>query len=75
MKVTKLNLGYRHYQRVTCDLSVEERLNSLVALIGVATEGNYICDVLEVMILLKPPIYLLFLTEPSDKESYMNAWS
>jgi hypothetical protein len=46
-----------------CDLSVEERLNALVALIGVATEGNSIRAVLEVMILLKPPIYLLFLTE------------
>jgi hypothetical protein len=41
----------------------EERLNALVALIGVATEGTSICAVLEVMILLKPPIYLLFLTE------------
>lgn len=46
-----------------CDLSVEERLNALVALITVATEGNSIRAVLEVMILLKPPIYLLFLSE------------
>uniref|UniRef100_A0A0D9WJP9 Homeobox domain-containing protein n=1 Tax=Leersia perrieri TaxID=77586 RepID=A0A0D9WJP9_9ORYZ len=30
-----------------CDLSVEERLNALVALIGVATEGNSIRAVLE----------------------------
>jgi hypothetical protein len=33
-----------------CDLSVEERLNALVALIGVATEGNSIRAILEVMI-------------------------
>jgi hypothetical protein len=33
-----------------CDLSVEERLNALIALIGVATEGNSIRAVLEVMI-------------------------
>jgi hypothetical protein len=31
-----------------CDLSVEERLNALVALVGVATEGNSIRAVLEV---------------------------
>ncbi|AQK97182.1 Homeobox-DDT domain protein RLT1 [Zea mays] len=30
-----------------CDLSVEERLNALVALVGVATEGNSIRGVLE----------------------------
>ncbi|XP_062206469.1 homeobox-DDT domain protein RLT2-like isoform X2 [Phragmites australis] len=30
-----------------CDLSVEERLNALVALVGVATEGNSIRTVLE----------------------------
>ncbi|KAG8069444.1 hypothetical protein GUJ93_ZPchr0005g15652 [Zizania palustris] len=30
-----------------CDLSVEERLNALVALIGVATEGNSIRGILE----------------------------
>ncbi|CAD6271220.1 unnamed protein product [Miscanthus lutarioriparius] len=30
-----------------CDLSVDERLNALVALIGVATEGNYIRAILE----------------------------
>lgn len=34
-----------------CDLSVEERLNALVALVGVATEGNSIRAVLEVKIL------------------------
>ena len=34
-----------------CDLSVEERLNALVALIGVATEGNSLRAVLEVFIL------------------------
>lgn len=34
-----------------CDLSVEERLNALVALIGVATEGNSIRAILEVMTL------------------------
>lgn len=33
-----------------CDLSVEERLNALVALVGVATEGNSIRGVLEVYI-------------------------
>jgi len=35
-----------------CDLSVDERLNALVALIGVATEGNSIRAILEVMVLL-----------------------
>ena len=35
-----------------CDLSVDERLNALVALIGVATEGNSIRAILEVMFLL-----------------------
>lgn len=34
------------------DLSVDERLNALVALIGVATEGNSIRAILEVMVLL-----------------------
>ena len=34
-----------------CDLSVEERLNALIALISVATEGNSIRAILEVMIL------------------------
>jgi len=34
-----------------CDLSVDERLNALVALIGVATEGNSIRAILEVMVL------------------------
>lgn len=34
-----------------CDLSVEERLNALVALIGVATEGNSMRAILEVVIL------------------------
>lgn len=32
-----------------CDLGVDERLNALVALIGVATEGNSIRAILEVM--------------------------
>lgn len=41
-----------------CDLSVHERLNALVALIGVATEGNSIRAILEVMILL----YFFYLT-------------
>jgi hypothetical protein len=35
-----------------CDLSVEERLNALVALVGVATEGNSIRGVLEVYIVI-----------------------
>lgn len=34
------------------DLSVDERINALVALIGVATEGNSIRAILEVMVLL-----------------------
>ena len=34
-----------------CDLSVDERLNALVVLIGVATEGNSIRAILEVMVL------------------------
>lgn len=37
-----------------CDLSVEERLNALVALVGVATEGNSIRAVLEVNVLNYP---------------------
>lgn len=36
-----------------CDLSVYERLNALVALISVATEGNSIRAILEVMFLLR----------------------
>lgn len=46
-----------------CDLSVEERLNALVALVGVATEGNSIRGVLEVyiMILLNYSSILSFL--------------
>lgn len=40
-----------------CDLSVEERLNALVALIGVATEGNSMRAILEVFIL--PNLYIL----------------
>jgi hypothetical protein len=43
-----------------CDLSVEERLNALVALIGVATEGNSMRTVLEVFILPNLSILLLF---------------
>lgn len=35
-----------------CDLSVEERLNALVALIAVANEGNSIRVVLEVLVIL-----------------------
>lgn len=41
-----------------CDLSVEERLNALVALIGVATEGNSMRAILEVVIL--PNLILIF---------------
>ena len=39
------------------DLSVDERLNARVALIGVATEGNAMRTVLEVFIL--PSLFIL----------------
>lgn len=42
------------------DLSVEERLNALVALIGVAIEGNLIRLVLEVFILFCPFLFFCF---------------
>lgn len=48
-----------------CDLCVEERLNALVAIIGVANEGNVIRAVLEVNILHLISVVLIRLNNNS----------
>lgn len=52
-----------------CDLSVEERLNAIVALIGVANEGNSVRVVLEVILFM----FLILLINVLNKNSSTSA--
>lgn len=67
-EIDERKLGEPWVQELTegeySDLSVEERLNALVALIGIANEGNIIRVVLEVILNIKfcfIKLYYIFL--------------